>query len=658
MQNGFRSASSHRQSIQSLERRRLLATLIGTELRIEGTAGNDRIRVETIGANVVVTQNAVAQSFNKTKVKTINANLRNGNDRIDIVWNVVATTTISGEGGNDTVLGGDYKDAIYTGSGNDVVYGNRGGDFIQTSVGDDFVAPGFGNDTVDTGDGNDQLSYADRSSAITAEMNAMLTYRFDASLLPASPFVDLWETSARVTSGSETDSAKGIETVTSGSGADELSLIVTDQQDYPSNGPLRAQVFRINGGAGNDTMNPSSVDDTYPGELAQLIVDGGDGNDNIGGYAVYTAIGGNGDDSFFADQSDDSTAPRIDAGPGIDTFEFGRLSPMYTMPAGLENLIIRTQTTGPLTVVGNDLPNVINAYLDYGSYASIDGRGGDDLITLVAARVFYTSTILGGAGNDTITGSISLDSILGGDGNDSIDGGLGVDSIYGGAGDDRITASVSDAVSADAGDDTIGISEYLLSLTSLNFTYGTGKDSLRVNLNSADFTMPTDLEDLIASGGDGAIRVFGNESANRIHVNGNGSVVVDAKGGNDSVSFEGDDGLFQISGGEGDDTIQGSTSMTAFRPTKLNGGNGDDSITGSVRAPNLIDAGSGNDTLLGGEYNDTLLGGNDRDSIVGGFGDDSIDGGLGADSIYGGSGTDRAKRDTADAIVDSIEVFF
>lgn len=431
--------------IESVETRRLLATLVGTELQIEGTAGNDRIRVETVGANIVVNTNGKLQSFATAKVKTILSNLRRGHDRIDIGWNVKLSTTISGEAGNDTIVGGMRKDAVYTGSGNDVVYGRDGGDFIQTATDNDTVFPGSGNDTVDTGAGQDLVSYSDRASPITSRMKALLTERYEPSLLPSYPYVAIWQSTAQVTAGSEVDGVAGLETLAGGGGNDTLSL-ETDAGMFVGDEthPLRQQLFRVNGDSGNDSLRVTSLNDYLPGAASRMVLDGGTGDDRISGYARYTAIGGAGNDEFFSNESDDSTAPHIDAGGGIDTFTFGRLGPTYVMPEGLENLNIRVETSGSLNVVGNDLPNVIHAYGGYFG-ATIDARGGNDFVTLFGHESL-SSAILGGAGNDTIIGGLSADSILGGDGDDFIDGGFGMDSIYGGAGTDTAKRDGADAI--------------------------------------------------------------------------------------------------------------------------------------------------------------------------------------------------------------------
>ena len=67
------------------------------------------------------------------------------------------------------------------------------------------------------------------------------------------------------------------------------------------------------------------------------------------------------------------------------------------------------------------------------------------------------------------------------------------------------------------------------------------------------------------------------------------------------------------------------------------GGSGSDTIIGND-APNLLDSGSGNDSLYGEAGNDTLRGGSGNDQLDGGSGSDMLDGGDGDDRILGSPG--------------------
>jgi hypothetical protein len=86
--------------------------------------------------------------------------------------------------------------------------------------------------------------------------------------------------------------------------------------------------------------------------------------------------------------------------------------------------------------------------------------------------------------------------------------------------------------------------------------------------------------------------------------------------------------------GSGDDqfrTVSGGT-PTTDAPLTVDAGNGDDFVLG----------GAGNDTLSGGNGRDELRGGGGADVLIGGNGSDLADGGVGADTEVLGNGADTA----------------
>ena len=76
-----------------------------------------------------------------------------------------------------------------------------------------------------------------------------------------------------------------------------------------------------------------------------------------------------------------------------------------------------------------------------------------------------------------------------------------------------------------------------------------------------------------------------------------------------------------INAGNGDDSITLDSSVTC--PATLAGGNGNDTITGSTGATSL-DGGAGNDSLTAGGSKDVLTGDAGNDTLVGGAGADKL----------------------------------
>ena len=90
-----------------------------------------------------------------------------------------------------------------------------------------------------------------------------------------------------------------------------------------------------------------------------------------------------------------------------------------------------------------------------------------------------------------------------------------------------------------------------------------------------------------------------------------------------------------VNAGNGEDTVLGGRGDDS-----INGGGGDDILNGGSGNDRLVGNG-GNDTLLGGSGGDTLLGGNGNDSLVGSGGHDTLNGGIGSDTLFGSSGNDH-----------------
>lgn len=219
-----------------------------------------------------------------------------------------------------------------------------------------------------------------------------------------------------------------------------------------------------------------------------------------------------------------------------------------------------------------------------------DGAGGDDTITLGRG-----TAVLGGPGNDRITGSAEADVVSGGDDNDILKGRDGADTLSGDAGDDQL----------DGGDDQL--------------------------------VSPDDRAADGLSGGTGVDRVSYSAQTTSVDVTQDGVA-------NDGVAGEGDN----VSG-DVELVIGGSA------PDRLVGDGGPDELRGEGGDDTLIGAG-GADVLIGGFGNDRLEGGDDGDSLTGGDGNDTLDGGAGPDSFVGdspigvGNDTILARDGTAESI--------
>ena len=138
-----------------------------------------------------------------------------------------------------------------------------------------------------------------------------------------------------------------------------------------------------------------------------------------------------------------------------------------------------------------------------------------------------------------------------------------------------------------------------------------------------------------------------------------------AGAGNNQIDLSGiNAGVFtsltsiSVDAGDGDDTVIGAADVA----NALAGGDGNDSITGGSAADTLngddgqdtidagdgsdeINAGDGDDSVTAGAGNDTIIGDDGDDTVFGGDGDDSIIANNGADSLFGEAGNDTLNGD-------------
>lgn len=162
--------------------------------------------------------------------------------------------------------------------------------------------------------------------------------------------------------------------------------------------------------------------------------------------------------------------------------------------------------------------------------------------------------ILGGEGDDVISGTEKGETIYGGNGNDNITGGKGDDIIYGNDG--------NDVIKGNQGDDYI--------------SGGKGDDSIYGNRGSD-----------VISGYSGNDRISGGE----------GDDIIYGDAGNDNIS--GDEGDDSIYGGDGNDVIKGNE--------------GDDILRGDIGSDNLS-GGSGKDVFHYYKIDDSMF--NSPDKII------------------------------------------
>ncbi|MFC5069097.1 glycerophosphodiester phosphodiesterase family protein [Flaviflagellibacter deserti] len=329
-------------------------------------------------------------------------------------------------------------------------------------------------------------------------------------------------------------------------GDDEISGTAGDDLAYGMKGD-----DTISLGDGNDVAYGDAGDDVIDGEAGNDVLFGGSGDDDL--------AGGEGDDVLVGGVGDDV----LDGGDGIDTVSY---------LAGLSD------TTG------------VTVDLSTGS-AYGDEAGADELVGI--------ENVIGGKGDDTLTGDDAANVLDGSAGNDTIDGGAGDDTLKGGAGDDTIAGG--------AGVDTLDLSD---ATGAINLNVGAGTAS-GAGIGTDTFS---------------GIEAFRFGAGDDVVTGGNGNDVFDGGLGNDTLK-----------GGAGDDLVAGGAGND-----NVDGGSGDDSVSGGI-GNDTLKGGSGNDLVDGGEGDDLIDAGSGDDVITAGAGNDTVDAGSGVDRIEGGAGDDLLK---------------
>ena len=556
--------------------------------------------------------------------------------------------------GNDTVKGSVLADTIKGGRGEDLLDGGEGGDSYWVSG----AGPGWVEGVPYTFEGYD--TYADSGSSGVDQIVALGDGAVDIG------FADF-------------SAAGGIEQIVNatsdGSGGTALVQLLggwwNNQLDFSAVSLIGGN-FIIDAADGNDTVKGSVLADTIKGGRGEDLLDGGEGGDSywvsgagpgwvegvpytFEGYDTYADSGSSGVDQIVA------------LGDGAVDIGFAD----FSAAGGIEQIVNATSDGSGGTALVQLLGGWWNNQLDFSAVSLVGGN-------------FIIDTA---DGNDTVKGSALADTIKGGRGEDLLDGGQGGDSYWvsglisggwesfsgydtyadtGSNGIDRIVAIGTDDVDIGLADGNFlssnGI-EQLVNQTSKNVG-GVAVAGL-VRLLGSWANNVLDLRNVAIVGGnvrveagDGNDTIDGSSSADLIR-SGKGNDVLNGRGGadtyevsgNQASNFEGFDSYADSGTGFGEiDTIlvvsaTGSdavdiglrsfaassgieridASATTGKVQLLGDGNANSlnfSTTTILGANVVIDAGDGNDSVVGSGGNDRILTSGGNDTLNGGAGSD------------------------------------
>ncbi len=441
--------------------------------------------------------------------------------------------------------------------GDDLIFGRTGLDTLLGGLGDDLLEGGPNSDTLDGGSGNDTASWFLSSFGVVVDLAIagpqaigngdfeQLTNieRLLGSTHDDSLFGDDASNTINAASGADAVRARGgddlvlgaadgdadfydggndIDTISYAILSSDILVDFSGAQQTASNGEIGADTLRE-----FENITTGSGDDTLIGDAGTNRLEGGAGSDSV--------EGGFGADVIVA--TADGVGDHYDGGGGNsrDTISFEGVAGDITVELGRPNSSASGGGLGNDTLEGFE--NVIGGQGDDsltgdGRDNSLAGGAGDDTLDGAAGADSLdgqagNDSLVGGtgddhlsdlAGNNTLDGGAGDDLLETGDGNDALSGGEDDDTALAGGGNDRIDlgdgrdsangGAGNDTISGDSGQDTLAGGA---GSDSFGFAAGFGRDVI------LDFTPGTDLLDFsqhdgVASLADLSIRNFQGEA--------------------------------------------------------------------------------------------------------------------------------------------------
>ncbi|WP_295529542.1 hypothetical protein [Novosphingobium sp. Chol11] len=559
--------------------------------------------------------------------------------------------TVDGSSKNDVVKGGGKADLLYGNGGDDQLDGRGGGDHVDGGAGKDIITAneglGKGINSYIGGAGSDTLILDWKVGTFSVGVGLSgPTFAYDPLTLDLSAI-----TPSDLGNGS---TVSGFERVIVHSG--DANDTIVGGTDFVKVGTVRRS------GANQDTFLGSLIDtgggnDTISSRGSYDIVSAGDGNDSVRvsyGSANSRLDGGNGNDTLILDLGY-NPSEQILAGARKYTYVSNELSrsftvKQFTLPNGtvftnFESVKFEYDSIGERLSTTKLTPLNDIAIIQRGGKVSA-GDGHDLLKLRVAAPdprpdpLGPIADIRGGNGGDLF--DINERAVLaGGDGFDT--GLLQFDhlteSVFAtftrGAASIRTAAGTLIAQTSSIEDSTVQL--------------GSGDDGGKFGTGSfvVDFGTGFDLAEI--NQGTEIFGKFYSFSSGGIDTGG-GFAAAALVASTDAIPTD----VFPTDGPpSGGGTFPGASSiftdfagleLTNFETLKLTSGSGDDIIDLSfaprVLSGSTINAGGGNDNVIGSQSADLVTGGLGDDILSGGFGEDTLNGGGGNDWLDGGGGAD------------------
>jgi Ca2+-binding RTX toxin-like protein len=489
--------------------------------------------------------------------------------------------TIFGLDGDDLMVGLGGIDKLVAGKGNDSVFGGDGDDVAYLDEGDDLFGwnPGEDNDRIEGGDGYDTMLF--NGANINEQINMLAN---------GERFTFLRD----------------------------IANVVMDTNEL--------EQVDFNALGGEDTI---TINDLTKTDIKQI---------NLNLAALGSTAGDGAADKVILDASKHNDVVDI---------------------SGVLGDVNVSGLSAAVKITGADLEQDL---------LTVNGLNGDDTIDATNLAVGAMKLLLdGGKGDDRLIGGGEDDTFIGGKGNDFVDGRKGDDTAFLGDGKDAFLwnpGEGNDVIEGEGGYDTMifngaGANETIDMLANgERFTF------LRDIANVVMDTNELEQVDFQALGGTDTININDLSATDVKRVNVNLGLSLDTPGGDgqaDTVNTNGSAGndVIQIRSPGDEVVVSGLAAKVAIANADatldklvVSGGEGDDQLDGSRlkrdRIQLTLDGGAGYDSLLGSDGDDILLGGTGYDTLIGD---------KGADILTGGEGQDYFRYDRLNEAGDTITDF-
>jgi Ca2+-binding RTX toxin-like protein/subtilisin-like proprotein convertase family protein len=324
-----------------------------------------------------------------------------------------------------TVEFADDENVTFTGTQQgDVITTQGGDDGIDAGEGADVITAGAGTDTVNAGDGNDVVVISGESIVLDnldggngSDTLRVLGGAIDLSGATITNFELMQANSTSIAlTQTQFDNFNG-----NISGSAGL-ILKMEQAGIANVDDLSDGFIGIRGTAGDDTINGSSGADLLVGDAGNDTITGGDGNDRLVTTAGQDSLdAGAGDDILEVTDKSVST-DALDGGEGSDTLIVH--DGLDLTGATLSNIEI-LKGTGTVTLTQAQLESLTK--LDGVTVQlSDDGEYQINSIELINGAQVFAPNYRGTEEADTLSQGAGNQTIIGGAGDDEIDGGSGI----------------------------------------------------------------------------------------------------------------------------------------------------------------------------------------------------------------------------------------